>query len=79
MYAIRSYYDVLKFECIDRKREKTMKIIKKGMFLYAFFCLFSAMATEPTISNVAVRQHWPWSRLVDIDYELTCDLSYNFV
>lgn len=34
---------------------------------------FSAMADDPVISQVTVRQRWPWSRLVDIDYVLTCD------
>ena len=34
---------------------------------------FSAAATEPVISDVVVRQRWPWSRLVDIDYVLACD------
>jgi len=28
---------------------------------------------DPTISDVVVRQRWPWSRLVDIEYALTCD------
>ena len=32
-----------------------------------------AVAAEPEISNVVVRQRWPWSRLVDIDYVLACD------
>ena len=34
-----------------------------------------AWAAEPAISNVNVHQRWPWSRLVDIDYALTCDDS----
>ena len=33
----------------------------------------NALAAEPTISDVVVRQRWPWSRLVDIDYVLTAD------
>ena len=32
-----------------------------------------AVAADPTITDVTVRQRWPWSRLVDIDYVLTCD------
>ncbi|MDD4017456.1 MAG: formylglycine-generating enzyme family protein [Kiritimatiellae bacterium] len=36
-------------------------------------CLaFGAMADAPAISQVTVRQRWPWSRLVDIDYVLGC-------
>jgi formylglycine-generating enzyme required for sulfatase activity len=39
-------------------------------------CLaLNAAAAEPTISDVRVHQRWPWSRLVDIDYVLTCDDS----
>ena len=33
----------------------------------------NALAAEPTISDVVVRQRWPWSKLVDIDYVLTAD------
>ena len=35
--------------------------------------LFQAWAVDPSIDNVVVRQRWPWSRLVDIDYLLSCD------
>ena len=39
-------------------------------------CLaLNAMASEPAITNVVVRQHWPWSRLVNIDYVLSCDTA----
>ncbi|MFA7172417.1 MAG: formylglycine-generating enzyme family protein [Kiritimatiellia bacterium] len=42
----------------------------KGMaFLIAAITGFNAGAAE--ISNVTVRQRWPWSRLVDIDYVIT--------
>ncbi|MDD4025253.1 MAG: hypothetical protein PHN85_04950, partial [Kiritimatiellae bacterium] len=37
----------------------------------------SAMAEAPVISQVTVRQRWPWSRLVDIDYVLTCDATQS--
>jgi len=37
-------------------------------------CLaLSALADGPTIKDVVVRQRWPWSRLVDINYILICD------
>jgi len=37
-------------------------------------CLaLGAMADAPAISGVVARQRWPWSRLVDINYVLTCD------
>ena len=39
----------------------------------ATFVSVSTLAVEPTISDVVVRQRWPWSRHVDIDYVLTCD------
>ncbi|MFA7172894.1 MAG: hypothetical protein WC340_05685 [Kiritimatiellia bacterium] len=31
------------------------------------------MAGDPAISDVVVRQRWPWSRLVDINYVLSCE------
>ena len=30
-------------------------------------------AADIAVSDVVARQRWPWSRLVDIDYVLTCD------
>lgn len=47
------------------------------MFLsIAVSCLtFSLSAVEPTITDVSVRQRWPWNRLVDIDYVLICDAT----
>jgi len=42
----------------------------------AVSCLtLSVFAVDPTITDVTVRQRWPWSRLVDIDYVLTCDTT----
>jgi hypothetical protein len=40
----------------------------------AFMTLLLAWSApaEVAISDVTVRQRWPWSRLVDIDYVLTC-------
>ncbi|MFA7173732.1 MAG: formylglycine-generating enzyme family protein [Kiritimatiellia bacterium] len=49
---------------------KTKKIL---IGMMAIFVSMSTMATDPVISNVTVKQQWPWSRLVDIDYVLTCD------
>ena len=41
-------------------------------------CLaLNALAADPTISDVTVRQRWPWSRLVDIDYVLTSDATQS--
>ncbi|MDD4017964.1 MAG: formylglycine-generating enzyme family protein [Kiritimatiellae bacterium] len=40
--------------------------------LMAFLSL-SAVAREPAIRDVVVRQRWPWSRLVDICYVLECE------
>ncbi|MFA7173882.1 MAG: formylglycine-generating enzyme family protein [Kiritimatiellia bacterium] len=42
-----------------------------GVFLACF--ALNALATNTVISDVVVRQRWPWSRLVDIDYVLTAD------
>ncbi|MDD4102352.1 MAG: hypothetical protein PHU80_06935, partial [Kiritimatiellae bacterium] len=40
--------------------------------LCGIVCL-NAMAVEPSVSQATVRQRWPWSRLVDIDYVLSAD------
>ncbi|MFA7173245.1 MAG: formylglycine-generating enzyme family protein [Kiritimatiellia bacterium] len=47
-----------------------MKRVLIGMM--ALLVSTSAMAADPIISGVMVRQRWPWSRMVDIDYVLTC-------
>ncbi len=45
------------------------------MYVLPVLSAFFAMANPPSISDVVVRQRWPWSRLVDIDYVLTCDAT----
>jgi hypothetical protein len=53
-----------------------MKIVKsRGVLLTGLVgCLvLSAFSDGATIKDVVVRQRWPWSRLVDINYVLTCD------
>ncbi|MFA7172890.1 MAG: hypothetical protein WC340_05665 [Kiritimatiellia bacterium] len=49
-----------------------MKIKRVLIGMVVMFVSISAMADGPTIGNVVVQQRWPWSRLVDIDYVLTC-------
>ncbi|MDD3545798.1 MAG: formylglycine-generating enzyme family protein [Kiritimatiellae bacterium] len=53
-----------------------MKITKSmlGLLIGLAGCLtLGAFADGPAIKDVAVRQRWPWSRLVDINYVLVCD------
>ena len=52
-----------------------MKTTAVKMVLGSFaVCLaLGALADDPVISDVTVRQRWPWSKLVDIDYLLTGD------
>jgi len=50
---------------------QTMRVLLMALFA------FSAMADDPQISNVVVRQRWPWSKLVDIDYVLTADSTQH--
>ncbi|MFA7172342.1 MAG: formylglycine-generating enzyme family protein [Kiritimatiellia bacterium] len=50
-----------------------MKIKKILIGMMAVFVSIIAMSDDPTISNVTVKQRWPWSQLVNIDYVLTCD------
>ncbi len=52
-----------------------MKAIKVLLGLVAASAVVSSAAAEPSVSDVVARQRWPWSRLVDIDYVLTCDPS----
>ena len=40
---------------------------------FAVCLALNALADDPTIGQVTVKQRWPWSRLVDIDYVLSCD------
>ena len=56
---------------------KTTKVAKvmAGVMVAGF--AWCATADGPAISDVVVRQRWPWSRLVDIDYVLTCDPSVS--
>ncbi|MDX9867532.1 MAG: formylglycine-generating enzyme family protein [Kiritimatiellia bacterium] len=50
---------------------KTTTMMKTVLGCFAACLALNTLAAE--ISGVTVRQRWPWSRLVDIDYVLTCD------
>jgi hypothetical protein len=52
---------------------ETTTVGKATGVLFAACLALGAVATEPEISDVVVRQRWPWSRLVDIEYTLDCD------
>ena len=55
---------------------KKKTAIKKSVIgLFAVCLVLGAWAEGPTVTGVTVRQRWPWSRLVDIDYTLECDDS----
>jgi formylglycine-generating enzyme required for sulfatase activity len=54
---------------------KTTTLRKLAAACLTALLAFGAMADDPVISQVTVRQRWPWSRLVDIDYVLTCDAT----
>ncbi len=51
--------------------KQTMTIKTAAVLAMGF--VLGAWATDATISDVAVRQRWPWSRLVDINYVLSCE------
>ena len=57
---------------------KTTQVL--GMAVASWIgCLTScAFADGPTISDVVVRQRWPWSRLVSIDYALDGEDGQNW-
>jgi formylglycine-generating enzyme required for sulfatase activity len=48
------------------------------MLIGAFCCTWSAKADIATVSDVTVRQRWPWDRKVDIDYLLTAEPGQSF-
>ncbi|MDD4019356.1 MAG: formylglycine-generating enzyme family protein [Kiritimatiellae bacterium] len=53
-----------------------MKKILEIVILTGFFMAqltFHAFAVDAQVTDVSVRQRWPWDRLVDIDYVLSCD------
>ena len=52
---------------------KTTTMMKMILGSWAVGLAFGALADGPTISDVVVRQRWPWSRLVDINYVLSCE------
>jgi len=54
---------------------KMTTAMKTALGSFAVCLALSAVAADPAISDVTVRQRWPWSRLVDIDYVLTCDAT----
>lgn len=51
------------------------KWIQKTLLGITLVSALNSWAADPHISDVTVRQRWPWSRLVDIDYVLSCDSS----
>lgn len=54
---------------------KTTTAMKVALECLAGLLTFHAVADTPTIRDVTIRQRWPWSRLVDIDYVLDCDAT----
>ena len=53
--------------------KKKTAIRKSVAGLFAACLVLGAWAEGPTVTGVTVRQRWPWSRQVDIDYTLECD------
>jgi len=52
---------------------KTATTMRMALGVCVACLALGALAADPVISDVVARQRWPWSRLVDIDYVLTCD------
>jgi len=52
---------------------KTANVLKMMTGVLVAGLAWCATADAPVISDVVVRQRWPWSRLVDIDYVLEGD------
>jgi len=53
------------------------KVIKIICYSVIFLLTAGVLIADPVISQVTVRQRWPWSRLVDIDYMLSCELTQS--
>jgi len=51
---------------------KTAEVIGKALTGLAACLALNAFSEGPAITDVKVRQRWPWSRLVDINYVLEC-------
>ena len=47
--------------------------MKKTLFALALVSVAAAAFAEPAVSKIAVKQRWPWSTKVDIDYWLDTD------
>jgi len=55
-----------------------MKSKKTLLMIMATFLSASALLADiPIINGVMIQQRWPWSRHVDIDYVLDCDLDQS--
>lgn len=55
-----------------------MNLIRKSLLFCVCFISLAFMVladSSPSITDISVRQRWPWSRLVDIDYVLNCDAA----
>lgn len=54
-----------------------MNFTRKTLTLILFSACFAltAPANDATVTDISVRQRWPWSRLVDIDYVLNGDAA----
>ncbi len=58
--------------------KQTATVKKMAMIVLVGSVEFGVWAEGPTVSDVTVRQRWPWSRLVDIDYTLDCEDAQTF-
>ena len=53
-------------------------LVKTAMLMGAMCCTSNVKAEIATVSDVTVRQRWPWDRNVDIDYLLTAEPGQSF-
>jgi len=50
-----------------------MNVGKRAMMAMGFALAVATAQAGVMVTNVVVQQRWPWSGLVDIDYEVLCD------
>ena len=54
-----------------------MKTCKMMVAAAAFAAVSAAFAVDFTVSNIQIRQRWPWEHKVDIDFDLDGDDGYE--
>ncbi len=56
--------------------------MKKNVLLFLFFAAAVAAFADPSVTGITVKQRWPWSDKIDVDFTLSattnCDIRFAF-